>query len=49
MFALFLCALQVVNPLVRAFLFTWGEKSAGRTTAEGEHLPVLVQVRLPAV
>jgi len=30
---------QVINPVVKAFLFTW----AGRTTAEGEHIPVRVE------
>lgn len=30
---------QVINPMVKAFLFTW----AGRTTAEGEHIPVRVE------
>lgn len=30
---------QVINPMVKAFLFTW----AGRTTAEGEHIPCRVE------
>jgi hypothetical protein len=31
---------QVVQPQVKAFLYTWGE---GRTTAEGEYIPVRVE------
>ncbi len=32
---------QVVEPKVAAYLYTWGE---GRMTAEGEHIPVRVEV-----
>ena len=32
---------QVVEPKVAAYLYTWGE---GRMTAEGEHIPVRVDV-----
>jgi len=32
--------LQVVEPKVRAYLYTWGE---GRMTAEGEFIPVRVE------
>ncbi|KAK9856462.1 hypothetical protein WJX84_003016 [Apatococcus fuscideae] len=31
---------QVVEPKVKAYLYTWG---AGRTTAEGEHIPVRIE------
>lgn len=31
---------QVVQPTVKAFLYLWGE---GRTTAEGEFIPVRVE------
>ncbi len=31
---------QVVEPKVRAYLYTWGE---GRMTAEGEFIPVRVE------
>ncbi len=36
--AVLCCAVQVqvVQPSVRAYLYTWGE---GRVTAEGEHIP----------
>ena len=38
------CTGQVIEPRVRAFLYTWGE---GRLTAEGERIPGewLVRVR----
>ena len=32
--------MQVVEPKVRAYLYTWGE---GRMTAEGEYIPVRVE------
>jgi len=32
--------LQVVEPAVKAFLYTWGK---GRTTAEGEHIPARIE------
>ena len=32
--------MQVVEPKVKAYLYTWG---AGRTTAEGEHIPVRIE------
>jgi hypothetical protein len=32
--------LQVVEPAVKCFLYTWGK---GRTTAEGEHIPVRIE------
>ena len=31
---------QVIEPRIRAYLYTWGE---GRTTAEGEHIPVRIE------
>ena len=31
---------QVVEPKIKAYLYTWG---AGRTTAEGEHIPVRIE------
>ena len=31
---------QVVEPAVKAFLYTWGR---GRTTAEGEHIPARIE------
>ena len=31
---------QVVEPKVKAYLYTWGE---GRRTAEGEHIPARVE------
>ena len=34
------CVTQVVEPKVRAYLYTWGE---GRMTAEGEFIPVRVE------
>lgn len=34
--AVLCCAVQVVQPSVRAYLYTWGE---GRVTVEGEHIP----------
>lgn len=35
-----LCSGQVVEPKVRAYLYTWGE---GRMTAEGEFIPCRVE------
>ena len=32
--------LQVIEPQVKAYLYTWGE---GRNTAEGEHIPVRIE------
>lgn len=32
--------LQVVEPAVKAFLYTWGK---GRITAEGEHIPARIE------
>jgi hypothetical protein len=32
--------LQVVEPAVKCFMYTWGK---GRTTAEGEHIPVRIE------
>lgn len=32
--------LQVVEPMVRAYLYTWGK---GRTTIEGEHIPCRIE------
>lgn len=31
---------QVIEPQVKAYLYTWGE---GRNTAEGEHIPVRIE------
>lgn len=31
---------QVVEPAVKAYLYTWGK---GRTTAEGEHIPTRIE------
>lgn len=36
----FWCYLQVIEPQVKAYLYTWGE---GRNTAEGEHIPVRIE------
>lgn len=33
-------SLQVIEPQVKAYLYTWGE---GRNTAEGEHIPVRIE------
>ena len=35
-----LLGLQVIEPQVKAYLYTWGE---GRNTAEGEHIPVRIE------
>ena len=32
--------MQVIEPQVKAYLYTWGE---GRNTAEGEHIPVRIE------
>ena len=34
------CSTQVIEPQVKAYLYTWGE---GRNTAEGEHIPVRIE------
>ncbi len=31
---------QVIEPQVKAYLYTWGE---GRNTADGEHIPVRIE------